>query len=78
MVTRDRFRRAKQAVKSWLKRLVGIPQPTAAEIHAARDRCATGQAGAADGGDPGRDHLLARGWCCEKDCRQCPWGHRRR
>jgi hypothetical protein len=73
-----KFHEAKQVVKSALKRLFGRPQPTRTEILLARQRVETGVPGSVDGGDPGRDYCLARGFCCERGCRACPWGHRAR
>lgn len=69
-------REAKQVVKSLLKRLIGRQQPTRLEIRSARVRVEGGTPGLLDGGDPGRDYCLARGFCCERGCRACPWGHR--
>ena len=65
---------AKQMLKSAIKRLLGKPQPTRAEILAARARVEAGIQGSCDAGDPGRDYCLARGFCCERGCRACPWG----
>jgi len=67
---------AKQVVKSAVKRLLGKVQPTRGEILSARQRVEAGTPGANDRGDPGRDYCLARGFCCERGCRACPWGHR--
>ena len=67
--------RWKQTVKSVLKRLLGRPQPSRAEIAAARFRVEHGTAGCLDQGNPGRDYCLARGFCCKRGCRSCPWGH---
>ena len=71
-----KFREVKQVVKSALKRLLGKSQPTRGEIVSARQRVETGIPGSQDRGDPGRDYCLARGFCCERGCRACPWGHR--
>jgi hypothetical protein len=73
-----RFQRIKQVVKSAVKRCLGQPQPSLLEIRSARVRVEGGKAGLLDGGDPGRDHCLARGFCCERGCRACPWGYRKR
>jgi hypothetical protein len=70
-----RLRRWKQVAKSTVKRLLGRPQPRLADIAAAEARVDQGIAGIHDGGDPQRDRCLARGYCCEKGCRACPWGH---
>lgn len=69
-----RWRRLKQIVKSAIKRAFGKPQPTLAEIAAAEQRVAAGVPGSLDHGNPQRDLCLARGYCCEKACRSCPWG----
>lgn len=66
----------KQVVKSALKRLFGKTQPHRSEILTARARVNAGIQGSCDAGDPGRDYCLARGFCCERGCRACPWGHR--
>ncbi len=66
-----KFRELRQVVKSALKRLLGRPQPYRQEILAARARVEAGRAG--NGSDPGRDYCLARGYCCERGCRACPW-----
>ena len=66
-----RFREAKQVLKSAVKRLLGRSQPYRHEILAARARVDAGAAG--NGSDPGRDYCLARGYCCERGCRACPW-----
>ncbi len=71
------FNEAKQVLKSAVKRLFGKPQPVRAQILAARERVEAGTPGICDNGDPGRDYCLARGFCCERGCRACPWGHRR-
>ena len=65
----------KQVLKSAVRRLLGQPQPTRSEILSARARVERGTPGLLDGGDPGRDYCLARGFCCERGCRACPWGH---
>ena len=64
---------AKQVVKSAIKRLLGKSQPTRVAILAARLRVEAGTPGVNDAGDPGRDYCLARGFCCERGCRACPW-----
>ncbi len=71
-----RLNEAKQVLKSAIKRLLGRPQPSRVEICAARTRVENGTPGLLDNGDPGRDYCLARGFCCERGCRACPWGHR--
>lgn len=63
----------KQVFKSTLKRLLGKSQPTRGEILAARQRVEEGTSGCQDRGDPGRDYCLARGFCCERGCRACPF-----
>ena len=64
---------AKQVIKSALKRLLRKSEPTRGEILAARRRVESGIQGSQDRGDPGRDYCLARGFCCERGCRACPW-----
>ena len=66
---------AKSAVKRWF---FGRPQPTRAEIAAARTRVENGTAGCLDRGNPGRDYCLSRGFCCHRGCMACPWGYKRR
>lgn len=73
-----RLYEAKQVLKSAVKRCLGKPQPSRAEILSARVRVEGGTPGLLDGGDPGRDYCLARGFCCERGCRACPWGHKKR
>ena len=66
-----KVRELRQVLKSGIKRLLGRRQPYRSEILAARTRVEAGQVGG--GGDPGRDYCLARGFCCERGCRSCPW-----
>ena len=72
------FHETRQVVKSALKRIFGKQQPTRNDIRCARVRVESGTPGILDAGDPGRDYCLARGFCCERGCRACPWGHRAR
>ena len=67
----------KQVLKSTIKRLVGKTQPSRVDITSARARVERGTPGLLDAGDPGRDYCLARGFCCERGCRACPWGKSR-
>ena len=67
-------REARQVLKSAFKRLLGRAEPYRQDILTARARVEAGCAGS--GGDPGRDYCLARGYCCERGCRACPWGNR--
>jgi hypothetical protein len=72
------LRRGRQRIADAVRRACGADRPTHAEVLAARARVAAGCAGATHPQrDPGRDHCLARGYCCERGCRGCPWGRGR-